>query len=202
MSAPDNMENEMTNIYQMGDIEIGKFRVMFGWRLRAGFIGNDAVELDICCGDKSEAYDDMLKKVCAIIQYNVGKSKDPFYGIPSYSKIKPYFNDETFCKQIDILYNMTQPNNNNNNIDNQKLRAKIFAANFGADMILVPQDGECKPVFSKVTWRIIENLTGDFADEYPYYRLGLVPLSKISNEQDCCAGFSQGNFRYNAAYLS
>lgn len=105
VSAPDNMENQMTNIYQMGEIEIGKFRVMFGWRLRAGFIGNDAVELDICCGDKAEAYDDMLKKVCAIIQYNVGKSKDPFYGIPSYSKIKPYFNDIVFCQKINDIYN-------------------------------------------------------------------------------------------------
>jgi hypothetical protein len=27
VSAPDNMENEMTNIYQMGEIEVGKFRV-------------------------------------------------------------------------------------------------------------------------------------------------------------------------------
>lgn len=195
VSAPDNMENEMTNIYQMGEIEVGKFRVMFGWRLRAGFIGNDTVELDICCGDKAEAYDDMLKKVCAIIKYNVDKSKDPFYGIPSNSKIKPYFNDEAFCKQINILYNMTKRNNdneNNNNISNniedkKMLRAKIFAANFGADMLLIPQDGESKPIFSKVTLNIIENLTGDFADEYPYYKLALIPLSKISNEHAMAA---------------
>lgn len=83
---------------------------------------------------------------------------------------------------------MTQPNNNNNNnSDNQKLRAKIFAANFGADMLLVTQDGECKAGLKKVTLDIIKNLTGDFADEFPFYRLALIPLSKISNEHAIAA---------------
>jgi hypothetical protein len=165
---------------------------MFGWRLRAGFVGNDAVELDICCGDKAEAYDDMLIKVCAIIKYNVGKSKDPFYGIPSYSKIKPYFNDEAFCKQINILYNMTQKNNDNSidkniNIEDKKmLRAKIFAANLGADMLVAPHNIEGKPVFSLVTSDIINDLMQEDADVYPY-KLALIPLSKISNEHAIAA---------------
>lgn len=106
--APDNIENRMTNIFQSGEIEVGKMRVMFGFRFRAGFIGNDAVELDICCGKDAGAYDEMQQKICTIINHNIAKGREPFYAIPTHSKIKPYFNDEAFCKEIDGLYAAAQ----------------------------------------------------------------------------------------------
>lgn len=86
-----------------------------------------------------------------------------------------------------INYTMTQANNNINIEDKKILRAKIFSANFCADMLVAPHNIEGKPVFSLVTSDIINDLMQEDADVYPY-KLALIPLSKISNEHAMAAG--------------
>ncbi len=57
---------EQRYVWQNG-IEIGKYRVLFGYRLRAGYIGRYSYELDICCGALSKHYEDMLLKIVTIM---------------------------------------------------------------------------------------------------------------------------------------
>ncbi len=100
--APD--QEHLTERHTLGNIELGKYKVMFGYRLRAGFIGNQWYELDICCGAQTKLYDDLFHKVCTIIQWNIEEAHGPFRGIPSMSRIKPYDKDDEFLDVIDELY--------------------------------------------------------------------------------------------------
>lgn len=83
-------------------IEIFKFRVMFGYRLRAGYTGYMSSELDICCGAQPKAYEEIFTKVVAIMISN--GPENVFKNIPIMSKIKPYYNDNQFLDTIEELY--------------------------------------------------------------------------------------------------
>jgi hypothetical protein len=95
-------------IYPVADgefIVIGKYRVMFGYRLIAGYADmpdfeTSSNELNICCGADKKDYDIMFEVVKNKISAN--PSDDPFCGIPQMSKIKPYFNDREFCDKMNI----------------------------------------------------------------------------------------------------
>lgn len=101
-SVPDNNEHGITHRYLFNNnIEIGKYRVMFGYRLRAGDVDSDCCDLDICCGAEEHHYKEMEHKIMTIM---ASQPEDPFKGIPSFSKVKPYFNDEEFCNIINKLY--------------------------------------------------------------------------------------------------
>lgn len=94
-----------TDMYFSEDktIFISKYRVMFGYRLHAGFIDtmDSYFELDICCGIESEDYSNLFNKIVSIISKN--GSEDPFKNIPNCSNIKPYMNDLSFIKIIEDL---------------------------------------------------------------------------------------------------
>lgn len=97
----DEYESQ-TYTYRRNNIEIFRYRVMFGYRLRAGFIGRLSSELDICCGAQDLHYNDLLTKIATIIINN--PVSNPFKNIPMISKIKPYFNDDEFLDIIEGLY--------------------------------------------------------------------------------------------------
>jgi hypothetical protein len=86
-----------------------KYRVMYGYRFRAGFMENinSFSELDICCGADEKVYEEIKKKVHAIISLNIEIGKDPFEGIPKWSTVKPYPLDSNFCNKITSLYEQT-----------------------------------------------------------------------------------------------
>lgn len=94
-----------TDMYFSEDktIFISKYRVMFGYRLHAGFIDtmDSYFELDICCGIEPENYTNLFNKIVSIISKN--GSEDPFKGIPTCSVIKPYMKDDNFKKIIEEL---------------------------------------------------------------------------------------------------
>src|SRR5688572_28895435 len=82
---------------------VGKLKMLFGYRLRAGYLNNNlCCELDICCGPLKKFYDELHHKVLLIINNN--PLHQPFRNIPPSSKIKPYYNDIDFCNCIDDLY--------------------------------------------------------------------------------------------------
>ncbi len=95
-------------IYQVANgefIVIGKHRVIFGYRLLAGYVDlpNNEAEynaLNICCGPEKEDYDIMFSKIKEIILSN--PPDDPFKGIPQQSKTQPYFNDPEFCLTLSV----------------------------------------------------------------------------------------------------
>lgn len=76
-----------------GRIEMGVYPVIFGFRIRAGFVGSSTCEVDWCCGNDQKfleiAYD-LLKKLL-----ERGYS---FQRILPTSHVKPIFNDNNFMK--------------------------------------------------------------------------------------------------------
>jgi hypothetical protein len=88
-----------------GQLWLAKYRVVFGYRLRGGFMedAHEGSEFDICCGADEVAYVGLLRMVISIIERNVEAGKDPFDGIPQYSRIKPYFNDLNFIRHMATL---------------------------------------------------------------------------------------------------
>ncbi len=86
-------------------IEICKYPVLFGYRLRAGYTETinslGFYEIDICCGQSKEMFDILFNKIVSIIKNN--PKDDVFKGIPVFSKIKPYYNDQDFLTKIENL---------------------------------------------------------------------------------------------------
>jgi hypothetical protein len=79
---------------------IGTYDVMFGKRMRGGYLLDDWCTFDVCCGtDKA-----LLEKVKAIYEKKVIKNmkedKEPSYGLRGMSLIKPIFNDKEYMKWL------------------------------------------------------------------------------------------------------
>jgi hypothetical protein len=78
-----------------GKIEMGIYPVIFGFRVRAGYVGDLGCNIDWCCGADHR----ML-----LFAYNACKKlleeKGNFGGIPPISEIKPYFKDSDFMKWL------------------------------------------------------------------------------------------------------
>ena len=97
-------DQDLAERYLFNGAEIGKYRVMFGYRLRAGWVGNEWYELDICCGAVKKTYDDLFTKVKAIMEWNHAKGRNVFASIPPMSQIKPYDKDDEFLDTLEALY--------------------------------------------------------------------------------------------------
>ena len=91
--------NGFSEAYQIDNIIIGKYRVAFGYRIRAGYIGNMWYELDLCCGAQEKDYKFLLDKVIKKMLSN--PIKDRFKNIPGSTRIKPYINDDEFLDLIE-----------------------------------------------------------------------------------------------------
>jgi hypothetical protein len=78
-----------------------RYRVIFGYRLRASFVGDTEVaELDICCGASPEVYTKLRERVHQLMDENIRQGRSPFEGIPPFSMIKPYFKDANFVESL------------------------------------------------------------------------------------------------------
>ena len=100
LEAQDDNEN---NLYQRlvsedGNIEMGIYLVMFGYRVRAGFVGNGIYELDWCGGDEQT----QLELLYSIMK-NILEARGNFRYVPPSSVIKPFFNDHDFVYRINEL---------------------------------------------------------------------------------------------------
>lgn len=97
--APDtiNITHRMTS----GRIEIGVYRVLYGYRVRAGFIGNEWTELDYCCGDDPK----WVKRVYAVV-LTILSARDEdkaFVGFPM-QRTKPMIKDRVcFVNMLKML---------------------------------------------------------------------------------------------------
>lgn len=102
--APDD-DNNM--IYQRilsedGKIEIGIHPVMFGYRVRAGYVGDSYVHLDWCGGDDHSSIEILYS-----IAKNILEDRGHFKGVPSHSNIKPFYKDMEFMAEI--MKHTTEP---------------------------------------------------------------------------------------------
>lgn len=87
-------------------IIFGIYPVMFGYRIRAGYIGLQWYELDWCAGDDPIQIN-LLYSICNHCLLLRDK-KDPFKDLPRISKIKPFYNDPEF---VSVLNNETSNSN-------------------------------------------------------------------------------------------
>jgi hypothetical protein len=103
-SMPDDDKKLLANLIysEKGLVEIGVHRVMFGWRVRAGFANQSTCELDWCAGGN---WDDVcrLYSICKSILESREENLRCFYGLPTVSAIKPFYKDEAFVKLIESL---------------------------------------------------------------------------------------------------
>lgn len=124
LEADDDSEN---NLYQRvvsedGKIEMGIYPVMFGYRVRAGYVGNEIYELDWCGGDEQQ----QLELLYSIMK-NILEARGNFRDIPPVSAIKPFYNDEEFMHKVNMMVikplkiNLLQPLH----LDRKKLMANF-----------------------------------------------------------------------------
>lgn len=84
---------------ESGLVEIFVYPVMFGFRVRAGFIGNRETELDWCAGDDWSNVE-RLYSICKAILSQREESDECFSGLPRCSRVKPFFNDRDFTETV------------------------------------------------------------------------------------------------------
>ena len=80
-------------------IEMGVYRVLYGWRVRAGFIGNGSYNLDWCGGGDWKDVE-RLYSLCFAVLSNRSESINCFKNLPPFSKIKPFHLDRDFVKVV------------------------------------------------------------------------------------------------------
>lgn len=80
-------------------VEMGIYRVMFGYRVRAGFVGSKGVELD-WCGGGNWADVERLYAICKTILSKREENRDCFENLPGQSEVKPFFNDISFTTKV------------------------------------------------------------------------------------------------------
>lgn len=100
LEAEDDNENHLYQrlVSEDGKIEMGIYPVMFGYRVRAGFVGNGIYELDWCGGD-----DQKQLELLYYIMKNILEYRGSFTLIPPSSMVKPFYNDEPFVNRINLM---------------------------------------------------------------------------------------------------
>lgn len=82
---------------------VGLFRVAFGYRVRAGFLDDlMGCELDWCAGADWDKIEKLYSMLISILEKR-NEDASCFDGLPTITRIKPYFNDERFVKFIENL---------------------------------------------------------------------------------------------------
>ncbi len=96
--AEDSEDLYQRLVSEDGKIEMGIYPVMYGYRVRAGYVGSMVCELDWCGGDDQSQLE-LLYSICK----NILESKGNFSNIPIRSEIKPFYKDAQFVEAINSL---------------------------------------------------------------------------------------------------
>lgn len=94
-------ENEVYD-YQIidGKYFIGKYNVMFGSRVRGGYLGDGCCDFDVCCGTNTVLMDKVIEIYKAKIEKNISENKAPRTDLLTMSQIKPIFNDLEYMQWL------------------------------------------------------------------------------------------------------
>lgn len=100
-SAPEDAYNKMfhRHVSENELVEIGVYRVAYGWRVRAGFLGDPCVCLD-WCGGGNWADVERLYSLCFAVLLKREENIHCFEGLPSHSMIKPFYLDLDFVQIV------------------------------------------------------------------------------------------------------
>lgn len=87
-----------------GQIHLQSYRVLYGWRLRAGYVSDRlGYTLDWCLGDRdcnSAAFQYTAAALVHRIDENWQAGRGHFHGLPPVSSVKPLFRDPEFVAQV------------------------------------------------------------------------------------------------------
>jgi hypothetical protein len=83
-------------------IEMGVYRVAYGWRVRAGFVNAACCELDWCGGGIWKDVE-RLYSLCYAVLEKRNESRSAFLGLPSSSRVKPFYLDLEFVHLVGNL---------------------------------------------------------------------------------------------------
>lgn len=100
--APDDHYATMLfhrQVSENGLVEMGVYRVAYGWRVRAGFVGDMGCVLDWCGGGNWKDVE-RLYSICYAILLGKEANRQCFDDLPHYSTIKPFFLDHDFTKTV------------------------------------------------------------------------------------------------------
>lgn len=93
---------ELRFVSDDGAIEMGAYRVLFGYRIRACRVGTQEIALDWCC-----AADPML----AVFTHSIMKKlleADKFKALPGFSMVKPWILDKDFIDKVQAVIDSTE----------------------------------------------------------------------------------------------
>jgi len=93
----------LTNRKVSGTIELGVYRVLFGYRVRAGYIGNGYCDIDYCCGDDPVMISRVYSAVLTILS-----NRDEIYAFKDFpiQNSKPMVNDRVcFVNLLKMMKN-------------------------------------------------------------------------------------------------
>lgn len=105
---PDTRGHGLTNrlVSECGKVEIGVYRVMYGFRVRAGYTESDECAIDWCAGANWLDVQTLFCLAVRILSHR-DASEDCFRGIPASSQIKPFYRDIQFVTQLSQLMEET-----------------------------------------------------------------------------------------------
>lgn len=80
-----------------GTLEMGAYRVLFGWRVCAGKVGDTGYFANWCCGADQMLVFATLGLLAKFIEADVYKQ------LPGFPKIKPWVNDVEFVSRLQAI---------------------------------------------------------------------------------------------------
>lgn len=102
-SAPDDLHNTMLfhrKVSENGLVEMGVYRVMFGWRVRAGFVDDIGFCVLDWCGGGNWTDVERLYSLCFAILSDREENRQCFDDLPPVSMVKPFYLDLDFVKVV------------------------------------------------------------------------------------------------------
>ncbi len=102
--APDDREAKLFErlVSDNNVIQVGICPMMFGYRIRAGLVGDDCYYIDWCGGSDKDAVT-RLYSLAATIIFGREEGREAFRDLPPCSLVKPYVLDQAFCEKIERM---------------------------------------------------------------------------------------------------
>ena len=79
---------------------IGRYRVLFGYRIRGGKIGDMCFGFDVCCGTSTELLNKVQDIYSKFMRKNLQDGNLYFAGLRGFSQIKPAHKDIDYMKWL------------------------------------------------------------------------------------------------------
>lgn len=100
-AAPDNTESCIycRMLSENNVVEIGIYPVMYGYRVRAGFVSDPVWSMiDYCGGNDQVNVEILYGAVLKLLENRT--EQNPFIGLHANNRIKPFYRDEQFMKWL------------------------------------------------------------------------------------------------------